>query len=131
MERKKILSPRLVARVRAGIEMLYDGLCMVEVQTSEKNPVTKKNESKTVKLYVGIPCRLSHESKEPGTTRTLPAADQTIMLFIAPQPEIEIPPNSRITITQDGVTERYACSSVPNNFPTHQEIELVKWEKWA
>lgn len=131
MEHKKILTKQLVRQVREAAEQLYDGLCTVEVKTSHKDPKTKKNRMVTNKLYENIPCRLSHDSNQPGDTRVLPNADQTIKLFIAPKEEVDIPANSKITVTQDGVTEAYTCSSVPNNFPTHQEIELVKWEKWA
>lgn len=131
MEHKKLLTPQLVKQVREAAERLYNGLCMVEIKQSKKDPKTKKNKTSVVQLYVGLPCRLSHDSAETGESRTLPTADQKIKLFIAPKPEVDIPANSRITITQDGVTEVYGHSGVSNNFPTHQEIELVKWDKWA
>lgn len=131
MERKKALSPSLVKRTREAIETLYDGICTVEIKESIKDPETKKNKSVVKTVLKEVPCRLSHESNKTGETRTLTNATQTIMLFIAPQPEVIIPSDSKITITQDSVTEVYANSGVSNNFPTHQEIELEKWEKWA
>lgn len=108
---------------------LYTGKARVEVQKSEKDPDSKKIKSVWEVLFEDLECRLSHITNTNSNSLPLPEAEQTIKLFTFPRSEIDIPEGSKITITQDGVTEIYGHSGVSNNFETHQEIVLTKWNK--
>lgn len=109
-------------------QIMYRGVCRIEVRKSEKNEETKKTESNVVVVYDEVPCLLSHPADNTAT-KNVPRAEQGIELFVSP--DLLIPPNSKITVTQDGVTDCYGLSGVPNRYPGHQEIHLEKWHKWA
>lgn len=117
--------------IRPAFEQLYTGRATVEVYETYKDPVTKKTVQSVNQVHEDLPCRLSHESKSVSDSVSLPQADQTIMLFTYPSSEVLIPSGSKITVTQDGVTEVYAHSGIVNNFETHQQIELTLWNGWA
>ena len=117
-------------RARKAIEATYFGtLTVTEMQKvkDEESKLTKKEEVVTLENQ---PCRLSFE--------TLKSADQTVSaanitqvtkLFISP--DVEIKPGSKLTVTQDGVTTAYVRSGFPAVYPTHQEIILDLFEKYA
>jgi hypothetical protein len=76
------------------------------------------------------PCRLSFETlKSAQQTESAAGITQSIKLFLAP--EITVKPGSKVTVTQDGVTADYKCSGVPAVYPSHQEIILELFERWA
>ena len=52
-----------------------------------------------------------------------------IELFISP--DITIKPNSKIIVTQAGVTTDYTYSGVPAVYDTHQQIILEFFTEWA
>ena len=75
-------------------------------------------------------CKLSYESIKQSTQgESAVEVTQAIKLFISP--DVAIKPGSKITVTQSGVTEDYTCSGVPAVYPTHQEIILDLFERWA
>lgn len=81
-------------------------------------------------VLVGQPCRLSFETlKTAQQTESAAAVTQVIKLFLSP--EIRVKPGSKVTVTQDGVTVDYKCSGVPAVYPTHQEIILELFDRWA
>lgn len=81
-------------------------------------------------VLVDQPCRLSFETlKTAQQTESAAAITQIIKLFLAP--EIRVNPGSKVTVEQDGVTADYKCSGVPAVYPTHQEIILELFERWA
>lgn len=130
MVKETILTPDLIKRTREALERLYTGVCTIEVRKRAKNEETKKQEYIEEVIYENVPCRLSHSSNDPSNSRPLPIAEQVITLFLAPAAEIEVPDGSRITVTQDEITDVFGHSGKPNNFPTHQEITLTTWEGW-
>lgn len=109
-------------------KLLYRGVCTIQIRKSVKDDKTKKAKNEIETLYEDVPCLLSHSSDNTGKT-DVPRAEQNIELFI--NPNIIIPPNSKIIVTQDNVEECYGLSGVANRYPGHQEIHLEKWEKWA
>jgi hypothetical protein len=58
-----------------------------------------------------------------------PGVVQTTTLFVGR--EAAIPPGSKITVTQNGVTETYAASGTPKVYTVHLEITLELYERWA
>ena len=115
--------------VRVAIESLYDGKCTVTVrQEYEKdNGATGFQE---VVLIENEPCRLSFNNTSSTQEGEVAATvSQVTELFIGP--EINIPPGSKITITQNGETTEYSKSGVKAKYETHQQIILELWKKWS
>lgn len=108
---------------RQVLEQTYTGICQVSGTKSERDPKTKRTESKEVVLYEELPCRLS-----VGSTQVNILGEETatvvksIKVFLAP--EVVISPGSKFIITQNGVTEQYKNSGKSAVYPTHQEIDL-------
>ena len=120
---------RNVGRYKTILTRMYTGSAKVEVKHAVTDKKSHKTRTQVETLYENIQCRLSHESKtltEPYNRNTV---NQTIMLFL--DNIYEIPAGARITVTQDGVTNRYGLASEPNVFETHQQIELTLWEDWS
>ena len=62
-------------------------------------------------------------------TETAAVQAQGVKLFLAP--EIVISSNSKIVVTQNGVTDEYSASGIPAIYSTHQEITLESFRGWA
>ena len=125
-----MLSKTALVNARAAIELLYTGLCIVQTyeKTKRENGSTRFTE---VTKYDEEPCRISFSDSTIIATQENLAGlkGQRVKLFIAP--ELDIPPGCKITVTQDDITVTYAASSECAHYPTHQEIELKLFEKWA
>ena len=80
-------------------------------------------------LAAGLPCRISFSSAPAAGEGSAAAVGQTVKLFV--QPEVEIPPGSRIAVTRGEKTVLYARSGEPARYPGHQEVNLALWERWA
>lgn len=122
-------SVKVVAKRRKAIESLYIGTCTVTVKEEYEKPNGATGHHEVVALDKQ-PCKLSFS-----TTTTTVGSDtasivaQVVKLFIAP--EVDIPPGSKITVTQNGITTDYARSGVPAVYDTHQEIMLELFERYA
>lgn len=124
-----MLSQNTLVKARKAIEELYDHTCNVVV----KQEYTKPNHStgfNEVDIISDQPCRISFSSVSD-TEESTGAAKvvQTVKLFIAP--EVKIPPGSKLIITHDGIESLFSKSGEPAIYPTHQEIMLEVWTKWA
>lgn len=118
-----------MVKVRTAIESLYDGKCTVTVQEE----YTKDNGStgfQEVVLIEDEPCRLSFSNTSSTKEGEVAASvSQVTELFI--RPDVDIPPGSRITVTQNSETVDYAKSGVKAKYNTHQQIVLQLWERWS
>lgn len=116
---------------RKVIESLYKGLCDIYEYRSSKDPTTGRiGKPKEVKVNTEqIPCRLSYNSSQTITQAEGGVLVQNIKLFM--DPEIEVKPNSKVVVTQNGRTVAYKSSSVPQIYENHQEINLEIFDKWA
>lgn len=114
---------------RNAVELLYEGTCTVTEYESYTKP-NKATGHREVTVIENQPCRLSYNSS-PGAEQTDTGAgkEQIIKLFLAP--EVKIKPGSRITVTQNDITEDYCRSGQPAVYATHQEVELDLWEGWT
>ena len=115
--------------VRAAIQSLYDGKCTVTVrQEYEKdNGSTGFQE---VILIEDEPCRLSFSNTSSTKDGEVAATvSQVTELFISP--EVDIPPGSKITVTQNGETVDYTKSGVKAMYETHQQIILELFKRWS
>lgn len=114
---------------RKAIELLYEGTCTITIYEPYLKP-NKATGHRGIIVLEDEPCRLSYssapaaEKMETGTSR-----QQVIKLFLAP--EIDVMPGSKITVTQNGVTQDYCRSGQPAVYATHQEVELDLWEGWT
>ncbi len=108
---------------RKAVESLYNGICTVYEYRKVKDEKTKLTGFEDVAVLENQPCRLSFEkinAAVPGESFT--AISQAIKLFLSP--DIMIKPNSKITVTQNGITADYKSSGVPAVYQSHQEIIL-------
>ena len=107
---------------RRLLEKTYTGKCNIygtELFTDE-NGITDEREGVLVKS--DIPCLLSYESNPVVIQGNYGVATSTIVLFLSP--DIEIPLNSEIEVTQNGITKKYKHSGEIAMYRTHQEITL-------
>ncbi len=113
-----------------ALENTYEGVCTIVEYRLVKDGKTRLSGEKEVTVARDLPCRLSFEKISAAVqTETAAVVSQGIKLFLSP--ETEIKGNSKIIVTQNGVTEIYSASSKPAVYPTHQEIMLVLFRGWA
>lgn len=115
---------------RKAVEATYFGSFCVTEQRKGKDEKSKLTKTEPVVVLEDQPCKLSFETVKAATASdTAAAVTQITKLFISP--DISIKPGSKITVTQDGITTDYTHSGVPAVYPTHQEILLELFERWA
>lgn len=115
---------------RKAIEATYFGTLTVREMQKVKDDATKLTTQKGVVTLENIPCRLSFETLQAAVqTSSAATVTQGTKLFVSP--DIEIKPGSKLTVTQDNVTTDYVRSGVPAVYPTHQEVMLELFEKYA
>lgn len=118
-------------RFAAAIKSLWNGKCTVTVRN---NDTTDENTGRVVigevNAYINEPCRISFDTVS-ATQPENNAANivQSITLFI--DRAVVIPPGSKITVTQNGVTAAYEKSGKSAVYSTHQEIPLEVFRGWA
>lgn len=123
--------------LKAAVESLYSGTCTVTATTPTFDESTKQTTNTETTLFTNKPCRLSFISAPPSdklasfsnnlSHSDIPRAhfvDQQIKLFI--DPALDIPPGSKISVTQNGLTQYFKSSGAPAVYSSHQEIELVR-----
>lgn len=120
----------MVSGYQKAIRKLWDGLCDVYVRETQVNPASGRDEPVPVLLHQNVPCRLSYhliaETKEDSGAEKI---QQTTKLFLAK--DVEIPPGSKLVVTQEGKTEAYSRTGQPAVYSHHQEIMLKLFERWA
>ncbi len=123
--------------LKSAVETLYSGTCSVSVSVPAFYEITKQTTNTYTTLFTNKPCRLSFISAPPSDnlasfsnnllhsdTPRAHFVDQQIKLFI--DPALDIPPGSKISVTQNGVTTLFKSSGAPAVYSSHQEIELVR-----
>ncbi len=115
---------------RQAIESTYDGVATIIEHHKIKDEQSKLTYFKDKVILENQPCKLSFKNlstaKQGESAATI---TQTIELFISP--DITIKPNSKIIVTQAGVTTDYTYSGVPAVYDTHQQIILELFTEWA
>ena len=112
-----------------SIERGYTGRCDV----FEYQKIKKENHStgfQEIKVLENERCKVSFKSissasSSPGAAEI----SQEIKLFISP--DLVIKEGSKIVVTQNGRTTQYKNSGTPAVYPTHQEIILELFNRWA
>lgn len=116
---------------RKAIEKTYyTGLCSVVERRDVRDEQTKITHKSEVTVIESQPCKLSFEKLDAtAQTETAASLTQGTKLFLPPN--VEIKAGSKIIVEQDGVKNAYSASGVPAVYPTHQEIILTLFERWA
>ena len=115
---------------RKALERTYEGRATVSEYKAFRNPDTYLTDFKEVTVLEDQPCKLSFKPLDTTTdTGNVAVMTQGVKLFLSP--DVSIKPGSKITVTQNGVTTEYSSSGVPAKYPTHQEIMLKLFERWA
>lgn len=117
-------------RARKAIETLYGGVCSIVIYDDITDPETHLTEKGEVVIYENIPCKLSFETLKSNTaSETYAEKGQGTKLFL--NPELTIPSGAKIVVEQNGVVNAYSLSGEPAVYPSHQEIPLELFERWA
>lgn len=115
---------------RKVIESTYSGSATVTEIKKVKDEKSRLTKTEPVVVLEKQPCKLSFETlKATVQTDSVATVTQITKLFISP--DVSINAGSKITVTQDNVTTDYTSSGVPAVYPTHQEIVLELFEKYA
>lgn len=111
------------------LRILWTDACTVTVREPVTDPETHLTDFQEREILTDEPCRVSFQSVAAAGEGSTAAVTQTVKLFL--QPDVEIPPGSRITVVRDGNQLLYTRSGEPARYPGHQEIQLELWQKWA
>jgi hypothetical protein len=115
---------------RRAQEATYEGLCTIYEYRDVTDEKTKLSSEEEVAVIEDQPCKLSFEKLNSVVqTETAAVQAQGVKLFLAP--EIVVSSNSKIVVTQNGVTDEYSASGIPAIYSTHQEITLESFRGWA
>lgn len=113
-----------------AIQILWAGRAVITVWEGVLDERTGRTEPVERVTVSGLPCRLSF-STASSTQADAEAAGvaQSVTLYTAP--DVEIPEGSKVTVTQNGVTQDYARSGTPAVYTHHQEVPLELFRRWA
>ena len=115
---------------RRAQEATYEGICTIYECRDVTDEKTKLSSEEEVAVIEDQPCKLSFEKLNSVVqTETAAVQAQGVKLFLAP--EIAVGSNSKIVVTQNGITNEYSASGVPAVYSTHQEIPLELFRGWA
>lgn len=115
---------------RRAQEATYEGICTIYEYRDVTDEKTKLSSEEEIAVIENQPCKLSFEKlNRVVQTETAAVQAQGVKLFLAP--EIAISSNSKIVVTQNGVTNEYSASSIPAIYSTHQEITLESFRGWT
>lgn len=124
-----MLQTTKMVKVRKAVESLYDGICTI----TEYQKIKKENKStahEEVVVLENQPCRMSFKTvNSTNQTDTAGIVTQSIVVYLSP--DIMVKPGSKLTITQNGVTNEYKNSGKPAVYSSHQEIPLELFKGWA
>ena len=115
---------------RRAQEATYEGICTIYEYRDVTDEKTKLSSEEEIAVIENQPCKLSFEKLNSVVqTETAAVQAQGVKLFLAP--EIMVSSNSKIVVTQNGVTDEYSASGIPAIYSTHQEITLESFRGWA
>ena len=115
---------------RRAQEATYEGICTIYEYRDVTDEKTKLSSEEEVAVIEDQPCKLSFEKLNSVVqTETAAVQAQGVKLFLAP--EIAVGSNSKIVVTQNGITNEYSASGIPAVYSTHQEITLESFRGWS
>ena len=117
-------------RVRGAVERAYDGVCSVVEYRDVVDEVSGITRKKEVVVAEGVACKLSFELNYPSEqTDTVSVISQRAKLFVAP--EVKVRNGSKIVVEQYGKKAEYCCCGETAVYPTHREIRVAPFVRWA
>ena len=112
-----------------ALSVLRSGTLTVTItEGTEKDPITKVERPIKKVLYSEIPCHLSFRGTSISSEYKTDTAEADMVLFVAP--EIRIPTNSEIEVTQSGETFILKNERM-KPYKSHNEIEVSETKKWS
>ena len=115
---------------RRAQEATYEGICTIYEYRDVTDEKTKLSSEEEIAVIENQPCKLSFEKLNSVVqTETAAVQAQGVKLFLAP--EIAVGSNSKIVVTQNGVTDEYSASGKPAIYSIHQEITLESFRGWS
>lgn len=119
----------MVINTKKQLRTLYDGTATVySVNSSSEDQHGIERDDEEI-LHENVKCRVSFSNKNHNKQDNHGELDQTIVLYC--DPDIDIPPGSKIKVTQYGATHTYSCSGLAAKYNSHQEIELTTYREYA
>lgn len=113
-----------------AVRSMWSGIATVTVQEGVLNPANGRTEPQERTLAAGVPCRISYKTIQSTQPREEAAqVTQRTVLYVGPS--VEIPEGSKITVTQNGMTQSYAQSGKAAVYSTHKEVPLELFGGWA
>lgn len=115
----------------SAVKSLWLGKCTVTVHNCDTtDETTGRVVVSEVDTCKDEPCRISFDTVKPTQTENAASAVmQSITLYI--DRAVVIPEGSKITVTQNGITNEYEKSGKAGVYSTHQEIPLELFKGWA
>lgn len=113
-------------------DIYYNDLCTVIEYQDVRNDETKITKKHEVTVLENLPCKISFEQSNINNlvqSDTVAKFKKTIKLFIST--DINIKAGSKIEVTHNQNKTVYAMSGSPCVYPSHQEIMLELFERWA
>lgn len=118
------------AKARKAVESTYRGTLTMWEYRDVTDEVTRMTTQKECAVLTKVPCKLSFETITNAKQGEAAASvAQIVKLFVSP--DVPVKPGCKIAVTQDNVTTDYTYSGVPAIYPTHKEIILELFERWA
>lgn len=117
--------------IKDAIESLYFDKCNIYEYKKITDSVTHQATGYENKVFENLPCRLTYKIIYANINENGAASkSQQAKLLISS--EYKIKPGSKIILTkQTGQTTEYKASGEPAYYPSHQEIMLELFERWA
>lgn len=120
--------------IQSILATMYKDACSVVEHRKITDPITKKTGFDDVTVVEDQPCRLSYKQIPTTAGGNVASMDQQVKVFLPP--EVEVKAGSKVIVTQhydcrDDIVTEYAASGVPAVYPSHQEVSLELFERWA
>lgn len=115
-------------RLREAIEALWTDVCSIAMRRTVQAEGGAE-EWKVEMIARGVKCRLSYIEAGAAELKVGAELGQRAKLMLGS--EIEVPPGSLITVERCGREVKYRSSGAPRLYPSHQEIEMELFERWA
>ncbi|MCI8876472.1 MAG: hypothetical protein HFI77_10685 [Lachnospiraceae bacterium] len=115
---------------RKVFESTYEDTCFVYEYLPVKEAGTKISRKEETLVHGDIPCKISFKNTN-ATGEGDGAAEQKTSVKLFLSPDIPIKAGSKIIVMHLGEEAAYKNSGTPGKYPSHQEIDLELFERWA
>lgn len=125
------ITPGLIALKRSAVESIYVDRMDVSVSEWVPDPVTGIETETYVEIARDVPCRVVTQQIE--TLQEKPKQFRR-MIGVDLNPELVIPPGSKLTIRHYDRVDEYRLSSLPQVYSGHQRVDAecyVEERLWA